>query len=97
MIECQVKQGCEVGITVRHNDNVDFLRLFYFAFLFANFQPKWTCGGALSIEELHLMSHFAKCRKSAIVEGNAMVLWRQHDAFLWTECFLRSVIKRSDA
>ena len=23
MIECQVTQGCEVGITVRHNGNVD--------------------------------------------------------------------------
>ena len=28
MIECQVTQGCEVGITVRHNGNVDILRLF---------------------------------------------------------------------
>ena len=28
MIECQVMQGCEVGITVRHNGNVDILRLF---------------------------------------------------------------------
>ena len=27
MIECQVMQGCEVGITVRHNGNVDILRL----------------------------------------------------------------------
>lgn len=32
VIECQVIQGCEVGITVRHNDNVDFLRLFCVCF-----------------------------------------------------------------
>ena len=25
MIECQVMQRCEVGITVRHNGNVDIL------------------------------------------------------------------------
>ena len=33
MIECQVIQGCEVGITVRHNGNVDILR-FCFASVF---------------------------------------------------------------
>ena len=40
MIECQVIQGCEAGITVRHNDNVDILRLFCFCFYcFQNFNP----------------------------------------------------------
>ena len=42
MIECQVTQGCEVGITVRHNGNVGILRLFYFCF-HSNLQPNSTC------------------------------------------------------
>ena len=32
VIECEVIQGCEVGITVRLNDNVDFPRLFCICF-----------------------------------------------------------------
>ena len=42
MIECQVTQGCEVGITVRHNGNVDILRLFCFCF-HCKLQPNCTC------------------------------------------------------
>ena len=32
MIECQVTQGCEVGITVRHNDEHSEIVLFLFSF-----------------------------------------------------------------
>ena len=33
MIDCQVTQECEAGITVRHSDNVDILKLFCFCFI----------------------------------------------------------------
>ena len=50
MIECQVIQGCEVGITVRHNGNVDILRLcFASVFLVTSNPTANVCGGTLSI------------------------------------------------
>ena len=50
MIECQVIQGCEAGITERHNDNVDILRLFCFCFIVSKTSTQLhMCGGTLSI------------------------------------------------
>ena len=50
MIECQVIQGCEAGITVRHSDNVDILRLFCSVFIvYKTSTQLHMCGGTLSI------------------------------------------------
>ena len=53
MIECPVTQGCEVGITVRHNGNEDILRLFVSVFIVtsnptAHVWCRGLCGGAAS-------------------------------------------------
>ena len=50
MIVCHVIQGCEVGITVKHNDNVDFLRLFHFVVIVCKSSTQvHMCAGTLSI------------------------------------------------
>ena len=50
MIESQVTQEWEAGVTVRHSDNVDILKLFCFCFIVSTTSTQLhMCGSTLSI------------------------------------------------
>ena len=53
VIGCQMMHKCRVGITMRHNDNVNILRWLCFCF-HCNLQPNCTCVVAHWILDLHI-------------------------------------------